>query len=226
MKKTKILKKIICIVLVLGILTVGNVLAINAHIKNFAGQYILDSDSIASLGENFDCALILGCKVKANGRPSDMLHDRLQRGVELYNAEVVPKLLMSGDHGQTEYDEVNTMKQFALDDGIASSDVFMDHAGFSTYESMYRAREVFDAKKIVIVTQEYHLYRAIFIARKLGIEAYGIPADYHIYAGQSARDAREILARYKDYFSTIIKPTPTYLGDVIPINGNGDDTND
>lgn len=226
MKKKKILMKFIGIVLVLGMLAAGSVFAVNAHIKNYSDQYILTPDNIDTLGETFDCALVLGCKVKADGRPSDMLHDRLQRGVELYNDGVVPKLLMSGDHGQTEYDEVNTMKQFAIDEGIASCDVFMDHAGFSTYESMYRTRDVFDAKKIVIVTQKYHLYRAIFIARKLGIEAYGVPADYHIYAGQSARDTREILARYKDFFNTIIKPNPTYLGDLIPISGNGDDTND
>ncbi len=226
MKKKKILIKLICIVLFLGILLVGSAFLINAHIKHFANQYIFDSSSIAVLDMNFDCALVLGCKVKADGRPSDMLHDRLQRSVELYNAGIVPKLLMSGDHGQTEYDEVNTMKQFAIDEGIASSDVFMDHAGFSTYESLYRARDVFQAKKVVIVTQEYHLYRAIYIAHKLGIEAYGVPADYHIYAGQSVRDAREILARYKDFFSTIFKPEPTYLGDIIPISGDGDNTND
>lgn len=226
MKKAKILKKIICIMIAVGILVAGSVLIVNAHIKNYAKPYILDVEGITSLDANFDCALVLGCKVKADGYPSDMLHDRLQRGVELYNAGVVPKLLMSGDHGQTEYDEVNTMKQFAIDEGIASSDIFMDHAGFSTYESMYRARDIFNAKKIVIVTQEYHLYRAIYIARKLGIEAYGTHADYHIYAGQSAREAREILARYKDFFSAIIKPEPTYLGEIIPISGDGDSTND
>ena len=226
MKKAKILKKIICIIVSLGILAAGSVLIVNSHIKNYAKPYILDTDEITALDAGFDCALVLGCKVKADGRPSDMLHDRLQRGIELYDAGAVPKLLMSGDHGQTEYDEVNTMKKFAIDNGIASSDVFMDHAGFSTYESMYRARDVFDAKKIVIVTQEYHLYRAIYIARKLGIDAYGVPADYHIYAGQSARETREMLARYKDFFSTIIKPKPTYLGDLIPISGNGDNTND
>lgn len=226
MKKAKILKKIICIMVVLGILAISSVLIVNAHIKNYAKPCILDVEGVTSLDANFDCALVLGCKVKPDGRPSDMLHDRLQMGVELYNAGAVPKLLMSGDHGQIEYDEVNTMKQFAIDEGVSSSDIFMDHAGFSTYESMYRAKDVFDAKKIVIVTQEYHLYRAIYIARKLGIEAYGVSADYDIYAGQSAREAREMLARYKDFFNTIIKPEPTYLGDVISISGDGDSTND
>ena len=78
---------------------------------------------------------------------------------------------MSGDHGQIEYDEVNTMKQVAIDAGVPSNDIFMDHAGFSTYESIYRAKEIFEADKLIIVSQEYHLYRALYIAKQLGIES-------------------------------------------------------
>ena len=133
---------------------------------------------------------------------------------------------MSGDHGRVEYDEVNAMKQFAIDAGIPSENVFMDHAGFSTYETMYRAKEIFDADKIIVVTQEYHLYRALYIAEKLGLEAYGVPSDYVAYSGQNVRDIREILARNKDFFKCILKPEPTFLGDVIPVSGNGDLTND
>ena len=133
---------------------------------------------------------------------------------------------MSGDHGKTDYNEVETMKQYAIDEGIDSENIFMDHAGFSTYESIYRAKEVFGVKKMVIITQEYHLYRALYIAEKLGIEAYGVASDYHIYAGQFMRDLREILARAKDFVTTIVKPEPTYLGDFIDIHGDGDITND
>ena len=118
------------------------------------------------------------------------------------------------------------MKQVAVDAGIPSSDIFMDHAVFSTYESMYRAKEVFEADKIIIVTQEYHLYRAIYIAEKLGIEAYGVNADYRTYWGQTKREIREILARCKDFVSAITQPEPTYLGEAIPVSGNGDITND
>ena len=102
----------------------------------------------------------------------------------------------------------------------------MDHAGFSTYESMYRAKEVFEADKIVIVSQKYHLYRAIYIARSLGLEAYGVPSDVREYRGQKYRDFREAIARVKDFFNVIIKPEPTYLGEAIPVSGNGDLTND
>ena len=118
------------------------------------------------------------------------------------------------------------MKSFAIERGIPSENVFMDHAGFSTYESIYRAKEIFDVKKMVIVTQKYHLYRALYIANKLGIEAYGVGSDPRPYVGAEWLELREIIARDKDFFSTIIKPKPTYLGDKIPISGNGDLTND
>lgn len=133
---------------------------------------------------------------------------------------------MSGDHGREGYDEVNAMKQYAMVAGVPSSDVFMDHAGFSTYESMYRAKEIFQAQKVVIVSQEYHLYRAIYIAQALGLDAYGVAADGEDYAGQWQRDAREVLARVKDFFTSIWKPEPTYLGEAIPVSGDGDVTND
>ena len=155
-----------------------------------------------------------------------MLEDRLRMSMELYTGGVSAKLLMTGDHGRQDYDEVNTMKAYAVDAGVPSEAVFMDHAGFSTYESMYRAKEIFQATKIVIVSQDYHLYRAIYIAQSLGMEAYGVAADYRSYSGQSARDLREVLARVKDFGVCIFKPKPTYLGETIPIWGNGDDTND
>ena len=155
-----------------------------------------------------------------------MLEDRLRRSVELYEAGAAPKMLMSGDHGQQEYDEVNAMKRYAVKEGIASSNVFMDHAGFSTYESLYRAKEIFGAKKVIIVTQQYHLHRALYIARRLGLEAWGVASDYRGYAGQILRDVREILARNKDFVTGIFLPESTYLGEEIPLTGDGDMTND
>ena len=118
------------------------------------------------------------------------------------------------------------MKKFAIEKGVPSEDIFMDHAGFSTYESIYRAKEIFDADNIVIVTQEYHLYRALYIADKLDINAYGINSDPRQYSGQLFREIREILARNKDFINCIIKPKPTYLGESIPVSGDGNVTND
>ena len=209
----------------LAIIGIVTVICVNSHVKSVGGHNIITPEEAAEL-KDVDCIVVLGCQVKDDGKPSDMLADRLRRGIELYNQGVAPKIIMSGDHGQKEYDEVNTMKQVAVDAGIPSNDIFMDHAGFSTYETLYRAKKIFEADKIIVVTQEYHLYRTLYIAEKLGIEAYGVNADYHTYWGQSNRDAREILARCKDFIKTIFKPEPTYLGETIPVSGDGDLTND
>lgn len=209
----------------LGALGIGAVFGINAWVKHSVSDRILTQEQAAQL-QGVDCIVVLGCKVGDDGTPSHMLEDRLKQGVALYEVGAAPKLLMSGDHGTISYDEVNAMKRFAVDAGIPSADVFMDHAGFSTYETVYRAGEIFGADKIIIVTQEYHLYRALYVAEALGIEAYGVAADYREYAGQSARDIREVLARVKDFGMTIFRPEPTYLGEAIPISGNGNLTHD
>ncbi len=220
-----IVKWMTVIVLFVLVIGVGVVFGLNGYIKSSVKDRIITAEDAAILSD-VDCILVLGCGVRDDGTPSDMLRDRLLRGIEMYKLGAAPKILMSGDHGQTNYDEVNTMKQYAIDAGVASEDVFMDHAGFSTYESMYRAKEIFQADTILIVTQEYHLYRALYVAEQLGMEAYGVASDYHTYAGQFMRDGREILARCKDFMISIYKPQPTYMGDPIPVNGNGDQTND
>lgn len=198
---------------------------INTYVKHIGGKSIISPEYAGDI-DDADCILILGCGVRSDGQPSDMLSDRLKRGIELYDNGVAPKIIMSGDHGRNEYDEVNTMKSIALESGVASEDVFMDHAGFSTYESLYRARDIFKAQKIIIISQEYHLHRALYIADGLGIEAYGISSDYRAYRGQGYREIREVVARCKDFFKVIVKPKPTYLGEEIPVSGNGDITND
>lgn len=219
--KYMIVKIIIIIVVLLVILVFG----INFYVKASTKKQIIDSESELSNLSDVDCILILGAGVR-NNAPSPMLEDRLLKGIELYNKNISNKIIMSGDHGREEYDEVNIMKDFAIDKGVKSEDIFMDHAGFSTYESIYRAKEIFEAKKIIIVTQSYHLYRALYIANSLGIEAYGVSADLRTYTNQLSREIREIVARDKDFIKCIYKPKPTYLGDTIPVSGNGDITND
>lgn len=207
-----------------SILALISILIINSHVKSSTKDRIITVDKTASL--DADCILILGAGVWDDGRPSYMLEDRLLQGIQLYENGASDRLLMSGDHGSKEYDEVNVMKQFAIDRDIISEHIFMDHAGFSTYESLYRARDIFKAEKIIIVTQKYHLYRALYIAEKLGIESYGVASDPRQYSGQEIRDLREVLARVKDFFNVIIEPKPTFLGESIPVSGNGDLTND
>lgn len=118
------------------------------------------------------------------------------------------------------------MKQYAIDHGVPSEHIFMDHAGISTYDSIYRAKEIFQAEKIIIVSQKYHLYRALYISDSLGVDAYGVSADPVIYAGQEFREIREIVARTKDFVKCIIKPPASILGEAIPVSGDGNVTND
>lgn len=224
MKKViRFMKRLIIILCLIVAVVLVSILVINMYVKASVKNRILSVEQASAL--DADCILVLGAGV-INGKPSPMLADRLQQGIHLYKAGASKKLLMSGDHGQKDYDEVNTMKKYAMAYDIPSQDIFMDHAGFSTYESMYRARDIFQAEKIIIVTQEYHLYRALYVANSLGLDAYGVPSDLREYAGQEYREAREILARFKDFFYSILQPLPTYLGEAIPVSGNGDLTND
>ena len=219
-------KRIISACLLIGFLIAQIPVLINAYMFEFSNRYIITVDE-ASL-ESYDCVLVLGAGVWGNS-PSHMLEERLNRGIEVYNTGCTDRILMSGDHGRDEYDEVNVMKGFAVDSGVEADTVFMDHAGFSTYESMYRARDVFGVNKVIIVTQKYHLYRAVYNARKLGLDAYGVAADgqynYDIFV-RTYNNSREALARCKDFIWCIFKPEPTYLGEAIPIYLSGELTDD
>lgn len=223
-REKNMLKILIIIILILCALIGIMMLSINFYVANKTKSKIVTEKQAKEL-ENVDCILVLGAGIWGD-KPSPMLEDRLLQGITLYNNQTSSKIIMSGDHGKEEYDEVNVMKDFAIEKGVKSEDIFMDHAGFSTYDSVYRAKEIFKAQKIIIVTQKYHLHRALYVAEKLGIEAYGVASDPREYRGQVVRELREVLARDKDFFKCIIKPEPTYLGDTIPVSGNGDATND
>ncbi|MBQ8871137.1 MAG: YdcF family protein [Bacilli bacterium] len=218
MKKVTMILAIIVVILALIILT------INLYVKETTKKQIINNSDYTKL-ENIDCIIVLGAGIWGD-KPSPMLEDRLLEGINLYNNNVSNKIIMSGDHGREEYDEVNIMKNYAIEKGVPSENIFMDHAGFSTYESIYRAKEIFKAKKVVIVTQKYHLYRALYIANQLGLEAYGVGSDPRKYVGATYRELREILARDKDFIKCIFKPEPTYLGETIPVSSNGNATND
>ena len=213
-------KKIFLIAVILGLAACIFVFGLNLYVVISAKDKIK-----TEFTDNFDCILVLGAGVR-DGQPRPMLQDRLDYAIELYKKGVAPKLIMSGDHGRKDYDEVNIMKQYAIDQGVPSEDIFMDHAGFSTYESVYRAEYIFKVESMIIVTQKYHLFRALYISNKLGIKAEGYASDPRRYTGSVYRELREVLARDKDVFYCMFKPRPTYLGDAIPVSGNGDLTND
>ncbi|MCL1951831.1 MAG: YdcF family protein [Oscillospiraceae bacterium] len=220
-KRARQFTALLCLLLGAGLAAGG----VNLYMARTQAPRILSPEQAAQL-EGVDCVLVLGAKVMPGGAPSHMLEDRCRRAVELFGAGAAPVLLMSGDHGQWEYDEVSCMKQYAVDHGVPSAAVFMDHAGFSTYDSMYRARDVFRAKKIIVVTQRYHLFRALYIARRLGLDAVGVSSDYRPYATQAQNSAREFLARCKAFAVCVFRPKPKYLGPPIPLYLDGDLTND
>ena len=216
-------KRALRTVVVLMIIAILLPLTLNYIVMGTTQSRIITPDAAAKL--DADAILVLGARVWGNGQPSGILKDRINTGVDLYKAGASDRLLMSGDHSTDEYDEVNAMKDYAIEQGVSPSVIFMDHAGFSTYESLYRARDIFQIKKVVIVSQTYHLYRALYIARALGLDAYGVSCDTRDYNAYLLFDLRETLARCKDFFYSIIQPLPTYLGDVIPITGDGSTTN-
>jgi SanA protein len=223
-KKRKILKRLLLICLVLVIAGAATVLAVDAHVRNAGGKYIVsDIDQLPEV----DAVIILGAYVTPSGDPSIMLRDRLDAGLEVFTLGKTDRIVVTGDHGRTGYDEVNGMRQYLQSKGVNRENIFMDHAGFNTYDSMYRARDVFLIKKAVIVTQEYHLYRALYIARGLGIEAYGYAAEMRPYIDDTYYNIREIAARIKDFFQVnILRPKPQFLGEPLPVWEDGSITDD
>ena len=216
--KKKILFTIMWIILFISFGT----LFINVYMINSTKKQIVNIDKINDL-EGVDAILVLGCKAYVD-HPSEMLALRLNKAHEVYNI-LNTKLLLSGDHGKKNYDEVKVMKDYLIEDGVPSSDIFQDHAGFSTYDSIYRAKYVFGAKKIVIITQEYHLYRALYLANQLGLDAIGVSADNLPYKSIMLKnEIRELLSRDKNFFKGLIKPESKYLGESISLNQDGNIT--
>jgi len=201
---------------------------INLYVVSYSNNYIYAIDEIEKL-DTHQAAMALGAKVWDSGTLSYILRDRVNYASKLYESGKAERLLFSGDHGTKGYDEVNAMLEHAVSQGVPIEDIFLDHAGFSTYESMYRAADIFECDDLIIVTQEFHLYRSVYTARKMGINAIGIKSDQTNFVARIdiKNNLREFLARVKDFFYVeIIKPEPTYLGRAIPINGDAELTHD
>ncbi len=182
---------------------------------------ISDSTIRELKAKNPQCIIILGAGVRIDGSPTKMLADRLEVGTALYKKGAAPKILLSGDNGKVEYNELKAMRKYVKSAGVPDKDIFLDYAGFSTYESMYRAKAVFCVKRAIVVTQKYHESRALYVGEKLGLDVWGVTSDQAVYSGQTMRDLREVVARDKDFIKCIYKPEPTFLGEQIPITGKG-----
>ena len=173
------------------------ILGTNLYILEITKNQILSENQAKDLND-IDYILVLGAGIKAK-KPSPMLEDRLKKSINLYQSSVSSKILVSGDHINDNYDEVIVMKNYLLENNISNKDIVSDDLGISTYESIYRAKYIYHAKNIIIVTQKYHLPRALYIAKALNINAYGIPSNQRKYTNQEKREIREILARTKDF---------------------------
>ena len=203
----------VAFLLCISLILFGILCAVSAAVCHKTARRIVTADQLAEMEGEFDCILVLGCRVYADGTPSAMLSDRLTTAIGLYESEISKKILMSGDSRSVWYDETGAMKEVALTGGVPEEAILTDPMGLSTYDSIARLLRVWSGKRVVIVTQEYHLYRALYIAEKLGIEAYSVSADQRSYAGQIKFEMREIFARCKDVYYALEQPTPAGMAD-------------
>ena len=222
----RLINALLTLIVVAAVLTLGLSAYVTQSVKGDiagvdTGSGISESEIEECKSIDPQCILVLGCAVWLDNEPSPMLRDRLDTAIALYKAGVAPKLLLSGDNSIVEYSEPDCMLQYTLAQGVPPEDIFLDYAGFSTYESAYRSHAVFMADRLIVVTQKYHLFRALKACDALGIEAKGVASNQQKYAGRYYREAREVLARCKDLVKGIIKAKPTFLGDEIPVEGDG-----
>lgn len=230
------MKKFLGMMLLIVIMTLALVgvagMTINNHVVNSQKDNILGA--ITDTKDDFlqveyqamkdigaDCIVVLGAGLTDEETPSPMLKDRLDTGILLYQNGVAPKILLTGDNGTEEHNEIHVMLSYVKKAGIPEKDIFCDHAGFSTYDSMYRAKNIFEAESCIVVTQTYHEYRALHIAEKLNLFAKGVSADQERYGGQPVREIREVMARIKDFGKCMLKPAALVCGETMPISGNG-----
>ncbi len=201
------MKKIFKYILIVLIIIILVPVIINFYVILSTKNRIVSGDS--ELLTDIDYIVVLGAGIRRD-KPSPMLEDRLKTGILLYNNDISNKILITGDHMNDDYDEVTVMKNYLLEHGIPEEDIITDDYGISTYDSIYRVKNVYKSNKVVIVSQRYHLYRALFLSDNLDLESYGVEANLRYYYGQWYREIREILARNKDFIKGIIKPKAVY----------------
>ena len=189
----------VCSILVFVLLLFTALIVVNRIMVSRADDRITDTEDIDSIDKPYSAIVVLGAGLKADGSPSHMLEDRLKGAVALYKKGVSDTVILSGDNSGEKYDEVTAMETYCLEAGIPEEAIIRDDIGFSTYETVYNTVKSGKYEKVIFVTQKYHLYRAIYLAEKMGAEADGFSADYRLYRGQIFRDLREYMARAKDF---------------------------
>lgn len=199
-----------------GLVSAGAIWAVQRQVRARSAPFLFTaSDAVPSRFTG----IVLGCRVN-EGDVSRCLEERLQRAWELYQAGTVRRLLLSGDHGRRGYDEVNAMKAWLVARGVPLEHVFLDHAGFDTYDTMVRARDIFRVTDAVVVSQAFHLPRAVYLARSCGIDAVGVAADPPQGSACRGSAVREPLACMKAWWNVSWNAAPRFEGEAIPITGS------
>jgi SanA protein len=209
------LKKYFKIFLYLAILGLVAIVAVNYYVKSSTKKNIYYS--IKRFPKN-DVGIIFGAGINGS-QPSKYLKDRLDAGILLWKAKRINKILLSGDNGRDEYDELTVMKNYCFNHGVDTTKIFIDYAGFDTYSTMYRAKHIFKIKKATLISQEYHLNRAIYIGNQLGIKSVGYSANKGEYLGYNYVRFREYGSIFKSFFDVLRNRQPRFLGGEINING-------
>jgi len=209
------LKKYLKIALYLAIVGLVVIVSVNYYVKSSTKKNIYYS--IKKFPKN-DVGIIFGAGINGD-QPSKYLKDRLDAGIALYKANRINKILLSGDNGRDEYDELTVMKNYCYKHGVDTTKIFIDYAGFDTYSTMYRAKHIFNIKKAILISQEYHLNRAIYIGQKLGIKSVGYSANNGEYLGYKYVTFREYGSIFKSFFDVLRNREPRFLGNPIDING-------
>lgn len=213
--KRKVIRILISACLVAGLFCIFA----NVRVIHIASSKIVWPNQLSEKAA--DCIIVPGARVYEDGTLCTILKDRMDTAIGLYRAGVSDRLLLSGDHGTVGYDEVTAMKAYAMKEGVIERDIFLDHAGFSTYETMFRASAIFGAKSCVVVTQGFHLYRAVYLADSMDMRVYGVKADRNGYQRMAYNQTREAFARVKDVLFATFRPKPNYLGSPISLKGDG-----
>lgn len=214
-------RRFLIFLLIVSVLGCVLVLAVDSYVAAIGRKAILLFDELSGQPQ-YDCVIVPGALVYDSGRPSAMLRDRLDMAVRIYESGVTDRILVSGDHGRVDYNEVGVMRQYLLDAGIPAEHVFMDHAGFDTYDTLYRAQLIFGVRRAVITTQDFHLIRALYIGQQLNLDLLGVDCGYVFSSEKSRYRVREYPARFKAFLDCeIFKSLPAYTGETIPITGSG-----
>lgn len=215
-KKKNRLQKAIAVILLISALLFTS---LQLYVMLYPLSDIFDSVEQLEKIERPQAVLVLGAAVYASGNPSPVLKDRLDYAYqvyEYYDGKIA--VIVSGDNGTVEYNETKAMYDYLISKGVNADDIYRDYAGFNTYDSIYRAGYIFKVQSIIICTQRFHIYRALYIAKRLGFKAYGYAAENKSIYNMTYNHIRESLARIKAVMETdIMKRQPKYLGDPIPV---------